>query len=108
METKKMMLTFADRGIQSGWSPESIQSTLEGIEEKFRNCNDKLESVSVEACSYRFQPEKIEKLAQDLQLLQSYASSAPDYVWETLDEPLYLDFKNNAITILAQDLHGRI
>ena len=49
-----MMLIFADRGIQSGWSADSIQSTLEGIEEKFEKCNDKLAGVSVGPCSYQF------------------------------------------------------
>jgi hypothetical protein len=102
VETKKMMLIFADRGIQSGWSADSIQSTLEGIEEKFEKCNDKLASVSVGPCSYQFQADKIERMTQDLQLLQSYASSAPDYVWETLDNPLYVDFKNNATESLSQ------
>ena len=97
-----MMLIFADRGIQSGWSADSIQSTLEGIEEKFEKCNDKLASVSVGPCSYQFQANKIERMTQDLQLLQSYASSAPDYVWETLDNPLYVDFKNNATESLSQ------
>ena len=97
-----MMLIFADRGIQSGWSADSIQSTLEGIEEKFEKCNDKLASVSVGPCSYQFQADKIERMTQDLQLLQSYASSAPDYVWETLDNPLYVDFKNNATESLSQ------
>ncbi len=97
-----MMLIFADRGIQSGWSADSIQSTLEGIEEKFEKCNDKLASVSVGPCSYQFQADKIERMTQDLQLLQSYASSAPDYVWETLDNPLYMDFKNNATESLSQ------
>ena len=97
-----MMLIFADRGIQSGWSADSIQSTLEGIEEKFEKCNDKLASVSVGPCSYQFQADKIEKMTQDLQLLQSYASSAPDYVWDTLDNPLYVDFKNNATESLSQ------
>ena len=97
-----MMLIFADRGIQSGWSADSIQSTLEGIEEKFEKCNDKLASVSVGPCSYQFQADKIERMTQDLQLLQSYAGSAPDYVWETLDNPLYVDFKNNATESLSQ------
>lgn len=97
-----MMLIFADRGIQSGWSADSIQSTLEGIEEKFEKYNDKLASVSVGPCSYQFQADKIERMTQDLQLLQSYASSAPDYVWETLDNPLYVDFKNNATESLSQ------
>ena len=97
-----MMLIFADRGIQSGWSADSIQSTLEGIEEKFEKCNDKLAGVSVGPCSYQFQADKIERMTQDLQLLQSYASSAPDYVWETLDNPLYMDFKNNATESLSQ------
>ena len=97
-----MMLIFADRGIQSGWSADSIQSTLEGIEEKFEKCNDKLAGVSVGPCSYQFQADKIERMTQDLQLLQSYASSAPDYVWETLDNPLYVDFKNNATESLSQ------
>ena len=97
-----MMLIFADRGIQSGWSADSIQSTLEGIEEKFEKCNDKLASVSVGPCSYQFQADKIEKMTQDLQLLQSYAGSAPDYVWDTLDNPLYVDFKNNATESLSQ------
>ena len=53
-------------------------------------------------CSYQFQADKIERMTQDLQLLQSYASSAPDYVWETLDNPLYVDFKNNATESLSQ------
>ena len=97
-----MMLIFADRGIQSGWSADSIQSTLEGIEEKFEKCNDKLASVSVGPCSYQFQADKIERMTQDLQLLQSYAGSAPDYVWDTLDNPLYVDFKNNATESLSQ------
>ena len=97
-----MMQIFADRGIQSGWSADSIQSTLEGIEEKFEKCNDKLASVSVGPCSYQFQADKIERMTQDLQLLQSYASSAPDYVWDTLDNPLYVDFKNNATESLSQ------
>ena len=97
-----MMLIFADRGIQSGWSADSIQSTLEGIEEKFEKCNDKLASVSVEPCSYQFQADKIEKMTQDLQILQRYAGSAPDYVWDTLDNPLYVDFKNNATESLSQ------
>ena len=97
-----MMLIFADRGIQSGWSADSIQSTLEGIEEKFEKCNDKLASVSVGPCSYQFQADKIEKMTQDLQLLQRYAGSAPDYVWDTLDNPLYVDFKNNATESLSQ------
>ena len=97
-----MMLIFADRGIQSGWSADSIQSTLEGIEEKFEKCNDKLAGVSVGPCSYQFQADKIERMTQALQLLQSYASSAPDYVWETLDNPLYMDFKNNATESLSQ------
>ena len=57
-----MMLIFADRGIQSGWSADSIQSTLEGIEEKFEKCNDKLASVSVGPCSYQFQADKIERM----------------------------------------------
>ena len=70
-----MMLIFADRGIQSGWSADSIQSTLEGIEEKFEKCNDKLASVSVGPCSYQFQADKIEKMTQDLQTLQRYAGS---------------------------------
>ena len=83
-------------------SADSIQSTLEGIEEKFEKCNDKLASVSVGPCSYQFQADKIERMTQDLQLLQSYASSAPDYVWETLDNPLYMDFKNNATESLSQ------
>ena len=97
-----MMLIFADRGIQSGWSADSIQSTLEGIEEKFEKCNDKLASVSVGPCSYQFQADKIEKMTQDLQILQRYAGSAPDYVWDTLDNPLYVDFKNNATESLSQ------
>ena len=97
-----MMQIFADRGIQSGWSADSIQSTLEGIEEKFEKCNDKLASVSVGPCSYQFQADKIEKMTQDLQILQRYAGSAPDYVWETLDNPLYVDFKNNATESLSQ------
>ena len=97
-----MMQIFADRGIQSGWSADSIQSTLEGIEEKFEKCNDKLASVSVGPCSYQFQADKIERMTQDLQLLQSYAGSAPDYVWDTLDNPLYVDFKNNATESLSQ------
>ena len=97
-----MMQIFADRGIQSGWSADSIQSTLEGIEEKFEKCNDKLASVSVGPCSYQFQADKIEKMTQDLQLLQRYAGSAPDYVWDTLDNPLYVDFKNNATESLSQ------
>ena len=97
-----MMLIFADRGIQSGWSADSIQSTLEGIEEKFEKCNDKLAGVSVGPCSYQFQADKIERMTQDLQLLQSYAGSAPDYVWDTLDNPLYVDFKNNATESLSQ------
>ena len=97
-----MMLIFADRGILSGWSADSIQSTLEGIEEKFEKCNDKLASVSVGPCSYQFQADKIERMTQDLQLLQSYAGSAPDYVWDTLDNPLYVDFKNNATESLSQ------
>ena len=83
-------------------SADSIQSTLEGIEEKFEKCNDKLASVSVGPCSYQFQADKIEKMTQDLQLLQSYAGSAPDYVWDTLDNPLYVDFKNNATESLSQ------
>ena len=70
-----MMLIFADRGIQSGWSADSIQSTLEGIEEKFEKCNDKLAGVSVGPCSYQFQADKIEKMTQDLQTLQRYAGS---------------------------------
>ena len=97
-----MMQIFADRGIQSGWSADSIQSTLEGIEEKFEKCNDKLASVSVGPCSYQFQANKIEKMTQDLQILQRYAGSAPDYVWDTLDNPLYVDFKNNATESLSQ------
>lgn len=97
-----MMQIFADRGIQSGWSADSIQSTLEGIEEKFEKCNDKLASVSVGPCSYQFQADKIEKMTQDLQILQRYAGSAPDYVWDTLDNPLYVDFKNNATESLSQ------
>ena len=97
-----MMQIFADRGIQSGWSAASIQSTLEGIEEKFEKCNDKLASVSVGPCSYQFQADKIEKMTQDLQVLQRYAGSAPDYVWDTLDNPLYVDFKNNATESLSQ------
>ena len=97
-----MMLIFADRGIQSGWSADSIQSTLEGIEEKFEKCNDKLASVSVGPCSYQFQADKIERMTQDLQILQRYAGSAPDYVWDTLDNPLYVDFKNNATESLSQ------
>ena len=56
----------------------------------------------MEPCSYQFQADKIERMTQDLQLLQSYASSAPDYVWETLDNPLYVDFKNNATESLSQ------
>ncbi len=83
-------------------SADSIQSTLEGIEEKFEKCNDKLASVSVGPCSYQFQADKIERMTQDLQLLQSYAGSAPDYVWDTLDNPLYVDFKNNATESLSQ------
>ena len=75
-----MMLIFADRGIQSGWSADSIQSTLEGIEEKFEKCNDKLASVSVGPCSYQFQADKIEKMTQDLQTLQRYAGS-PQIAW---------------------------
>lgn len=97
-----MMQIFADRGIQSGWSADSIQSTLEGIEEKFEKCNDKLASVSVGPCSYQFQADKIERMTQDLQILQRYAGSAPDYVWDTLDNPLYVDFKNNATESLSQ------
>ena len=97
-----MMLIFADRGIQSGWSADSIQSTLEGIEEKFEKCNDKLAGVSVGPCSYQFQADKIERMTQDLQILQRYAGSAPDYVWDTLDNPLYVDFKNNATESLSQ------
>ena len=97
-----MMQIFADRGIQSGWSADSIQSTLEGIEEKFEKCNDKLASVSVGPCSYESQADKIEKMTQDLQILQRYAGSAPDYVWDTLDNPLYVDFKNNATESLSQ------
>ena len=73
-----MMLIFADRGIQSGWSADSIQSTLEGIEEKFEKCNDKLASVSVGPCSYQFQADKIDKMTQDLQTLQRYACSSAD------------------------------
>ena len=83
-------------------SADSIQSTLEGIEEKFEKCNDKLASVSVGPCSYQFQADKIEKMTQDLQILQRYAGSAPDYVWDTLDNPLYVDFKNNATESLSQ------
>ena len=83
-------------------SADSIQSTLEGIEEKFEKCNDKLASVSVGPCSYQFQANKIEKMTQDLQILQRYAGSAPDYVWDTLDNPLYVDFKNNATESLSQ------
>ena len=83
-------------------SADSIQSTLEGIEEKFEKCNDKLASVSVGPCSYQFQADKIEKMTQDLQTLQRYAGSAPDYVWDTLDNPLYVDFKNNATESLSQ------
>ena len=75
---------------------------MEGIEEKFEKCNDKLASVSVAPCSYQFQADKIEKMTQDLQILQRYAGSAPDYVWETLDNPLYVDFKNNATESLSQ------
>lgn len=56
-------------------SADSIQSTLEGIEEKFEKCNDKLASVSVGPCSYQFQANKIEKMTQDLQTLQRYAGS---------------------------------
>ena len=97
-----MMLIFADRGIQSGGSADSIQSTLEGIEEKFEKCNDKLAGVSVGPCSYQFQADKIERMTQDLQILQRYAGSAPDYVWDTLDNPLYVDFKNNATESLSQ------
>ena len=83
-------------------SADSIQSTLEGIEEKFEKCNDKLASVSVGPCSYQFQADKIERMTQDLQILQRYAGSAPDYVWDTLDNPLYVDFKNNATESLSQ------
>ena len=66
------------------------------------SCNAKLASVSVEPCSYQFQADKIEKMTQDLQILQRYAGSAPDYVWDTLDNPLYVDFKNNATESLSQ------
>ena len=41
-------------------------------------------------------------MTQDLQILQRYAGSAPDYVWDTLDNPLYVDFKNNATESLSQ------
>lgn len=66
------------------------------------SCNAKLAECFCGPCSYQFQADKIERMTQDLQLLQSYAGSAPDYVWDTLDNPLYVDFKNNATESLSQ------
>ena len=97
-----MTEAFGDRGISCGYSPDSIRSTLYEIEEGFRKCNDILADIDIEPCSYVFQTAAIDQMVEELEVLKSYAQEAPEHVYEVLDHPLYVDFKNHATESLSQ------
>lgn len=97
-----MTEAFGDRGISCGYSPDSIRSTLYEIEEGFRKCNDILADIDIGPCSYVFQTAAIDQMVEELEILKSYAQEAPEHVYEVLDHPLYMDFKNRATESLSQ------
>lgn len=97
-----MTEAFGDRGISCGYSPDSIRSTLYEIEEGFRKCNDILADIDIGPCSYVFQTAAIDQMVEELEILKSYAQEAPEHVYEVLDHPLYVAFKNRATESLSQ------
>lgn len=97
-----MTEAFGDRGISCGYSPDSIRSTLYEIEEGFRKCNDILADIDIGPCSYVFQTAAIDQMVEELEVLKSYAQEAPEHVYEVLDHPLYVAFKNRATESLSQ------
>ena len=101
METKKMTDAFGDKALSS-WTPSGIQSTLSSIERTFQNCNQELAALQMGDCDYVFQAAAITEMTENMGYLQTYASSAPGYVYETLDQPLFENFKNNATETLSQ------
>ena len=92
---------FGDKALSS-WTPSGIQSTLAGIERTFQNCNQELAALQMGDCDYVFQAAAITEMTENMGYLQTYASSAPGYVYETLDQPLFENFKNNATETLSQ------
>lgn len=82
--------------------PDSIQSGLENIEEIFKECNEELSAAGMSECSYGFQEGAISEMTEGLKTLVQYVITAHPYVSEILDDPLYVDFKNNATETLSQ------
>ncbi len=96
---KRITTAFCDRAGAS--SPEGIHAALTAIENLFRECNEELEAAGMPACDYDFQEEAIAEMTENMHILQTYARYAHTYVWQTLDFPLFTDFKNHATQSLS-------
>ena len=102
MDTIKRITTFFFEKSVNVSGPDILQSSLENIEGIFKECNGLLSEAGMPECSYAFQEGAISEMTGNLETLLLYVETANDHVWEELDHPLYMDFKNNATETLSR------
>ena len=102
MDTIKRITTFFFEKSVNVSGPDILQSSLESIEGIFKECNGLLSEAGMPECSYAFQEGAISEMTGNLVTLLGYVGKAQACVWEELDHPLYVDFKNNATETLSR------
>ena len=100
-EIKRITLSFSDKAALVS-SSDTIQYALEDIEKIFEECNEELSKAGMSECGYGFQEAAICGMTEGLETLLQYVYDAHPHVSEILDNPLYVDFKNNASESLSR------
>lgn len=101
METKRITTAFQEKALANS-EEELCRGYMDCIDKLFEDCDSALEELGLGKCGYVSQVERNNEMIEDMIKLKLYVWSAHMEVYEKLDKPLFIAFKNGATQALSE------
>ncbi len=101
MEIKKVSERFEEK-YHEKYDPNQIREHWLEVDKIIKDCNNSIMEMGLPDIVYTSQEDPIHEYCDELIYLNSYIRSADGSVYEWLDYPLWLDFKNGVAEVISQ------